>query len=181
MSLEHYIEEQIDQDLKVLSQQQEKEIQELKKNYDKRISQLQRQYTEEVEQEIQAQVNTYLFHKKQERQFTQARFRQEKLDTLYQRLVPEILETSFGQQQLQDFLHQASSSTSITVTGQYTETLGNLIQDQGYKVTLTPSSDLGQAFYQTAESTIELHISDLITQAQEMTLPELIDHLSYES
>ena len=181
MSLEHYIKDQIDQDLEALSKQQEYELQKLKKDYDKRISQLQRQYNDEVEQEIQAQVNTYLFYKKQESQFTRARFRQEKLDHLYQKLVPEILETSFGEHQLETFLNQASSSTSITITGKYAETLGRHIQAREHSVDISPSSELGLAYYNTSESTIELHISDLITQAQEKTISELTEYLSYES
>ncbi len=176
MSLSSIVSSKIDQELKDQVQTYQKEETLVAKQLKQRVSDIQRIYTQEVEQAVKSRVNLVAFLAKKDHSFEAGVELNNQLDALYQDLLPEMLETSYGKAQLQAFLAGATKDTAFEVKGMHTELLSSILRTAlpQASVATTSGTALGSITYTVDQTTWEFSLEDFLDTVQSKTLSDVL-------
>jgi len=179
MSLSEHLERRITEEKERMEREEEAKLEQMKTEYEQKIAELERTYEYEVEQEIETRVNRERFLQNRDTRFSSLSQLQDQLDKAYASFVPELLESEWFADQLEDFVTGLPREGSLLVSGTYASSLAEKLSPY---VPSPPQRQeekhLGRIVFETDHKRWELDVQALLDDLKTQTLPRLKEKIT---
>ena len=178
MTLADLIQSQVNKDIEKLESQYKVEFKEIKNTWDSALAEVKKLHTEKIEEAVQTQINFQKFQNSKTTKFTFGYAIQSQLEKIYIESLPEILASNFVKTLIQDTLKDIPQTTTLTITGKYTQNLEAIISSLGYKFNSTENnSNLGKISTSLDHIRLEITVEDILNTVKQATLASVINEL----
>lgn len=178
MTLADFIQSQIDKDIEKIETQYKSELQDVKMNWNLALSETQKLHSEKIEEAVSTQINFQKFQTSKANKFEYGYSMQAQLDNIYQELIPEILASKFVAKLIQKTLQDIPTSTTLTLTGKYSNELKAIIKNLNYSVELKENDKtLGSITAQLESGHLEITVGDIINIVKQKTLASVMKEI----
>lgn len=178
MTLADSIQSQINKDIEKLETQYKAELKETKNTWDKVVSETKKLHAEKIDEAVATKINFHKFQQSKAQKFHQGYSIQTQLNSIYQDIIPEIINSTFVKELIQKTLQDIPSSTILNISGQYSKDLENLAKSLGYKTkSLESDSKLGTITAKLDEVNLEITVEDILDTVKQKTLPAVMKEI----
>lgn len=178
MTLADLIQSQVNKDIESLETQYNSELQNIKGIWDNNLSEVKKVHSEKIEEAVSTQINFQKFQSSKNANFNYGYAVQEQLDKIYSDLIEDILESEFVYNLIASTLKDIPTSTTLTISGQYTQTLEKIIKPLKYQIKHhSNNSILGTISAKLESGHLEITIEDILDKVKQKTLPLVIKEL----
>lgn len=178
MTLADSIQSQINKDIDKIEAQYKTELKETQNTWDKALSETKKLHAEKIDEAVATQVNFHKFQQSKANKFQYGYSIQTQLDSIYKEIIPQILNSKFVQDLIQKTLQDISKSTEFTITGEYSEGLGQTLKKLGYTFKTTKDTNtLGKVTAKLESGHLEITLEDILNTVKQKTLPVVIKEI----
>lgn len=178
MTLADLIQSQVNSDIEKLESQYAVEFQDIKAHWNSQLAEVKRLHSQEIDEAISTQINFKKFQQSKSQKFAYGYSVQAELDTIYQEILPNILDSQFVKNLITDTLKDIPSSSTLELSGQYSSELESLIKPFGYTITHSNHSEnLGTISTILESGHLEITVEDILAIVKHKTLPLIIKQL----
>jgi hypothetical protein len=178
MTLADSIQAQVDKDLEKLETQYKSDLQDVKNNWNFTLSEVKKLHSEKIDEAVSTQINFKKFQQSKTTKFELGYSLQTQLADIYADLIPEILKSNFVKELIQKTLQDIPKSITLTLVGQYSNELEQIITNLGYKTQLIDNKQiLGTVQAQLESGHLEITIEDIIDIVKQKTLTSVMKEI----
>ncbi|MEY3471054.1 MAG: hypothetical protein RLZZ223_404 [Candidatus Parcubacteria bacterium] len=178
MTLADSIQSQINKDIEKLETQYKEDLKETKNTWDRALSETKKLHAEKIDEAVATQINFHKFQQSKAQKFHQGYSIQTQLNSIYQDIIPEIINSTFVKNSIQKTLQDIPNSTILNISGQYYKDLENLAKNLGYKTKSSEmDSKLGTITAKLDEVNLEITVEDILDTVKQKTLPVVMKEI----